>query len=376
MKFVVSSSDLLNHLQSINKVISPKNTLPILDNFLFRLEEKELEITASDLETTMITSMTLENAKDSGSIAIPAKLLTDILKEFPEQPLTFDINLKTKVVVINSENGQFTLVGQNGEDFPELPVVRDANKSELRLSSETLLKGISKTLFATSEDELRPIMHGILFEIHTDGLVLVATDAQKLVRYRRNDVKSKKEASFVLPKKPANLLKGILTKEKVDVVITFDNKNAVFSLSGYTVICRLTEGQFPSYNAVIPTENPNKLTVDRLEMHNTIRRVAVFSNQASNLIKLEIGSSQLTVSAQDIDFSISAYDRIKVVYDGEAMVIGFKSTFLIELLANLSSSEVLIEMSDPSRAALLRPIDKEDEEEDVLMLLMPIQINV
>jgi len=375
MKFVISSTVLLGHLQSINRVISPKNTLPILDNFLFDLAENELTITASDLETTLITNIKLDNTTDSGKIAIPAKLLSETLKEFPEQPLTFDINQESLTIVINSENGQFTIMGQNGDDFPQLPSVKEESKATLSITGEVLLKGISKTIFATSDDELRPVMNGIFFEIGTDQLIFVASDAQKLVKYERKDIKAENDSSFVLPKKPATLLKGILPKETGNVVIEFDDKNAVFTLSGYKMVCRLAEGQFPSYNAVIPTNNPNQLTIDGADMVNTLRRVSNFSNQASNLIKLELKGNQMTISAQDIDFSISAYERLACQYEGDDMEIGFKSTFLVEILQNLSTKEVFMEMSDPSRAGILKPAEKEDENEDILMLLMPMMIN-
>ncbi len=375
MKFVVSSTLLLSHLQSINKVISPKNTLPILDNFLFKLEESNLTITASDLETTLITQLEIENATDSGNVAIPARLLTDTLKELPEQPLTFDINMETLTVVINSENGQFTIVGQDGNDFPQLPAVKEENKTTFSIACEVLNKGISKTIFATSDDELRPIMNGIFFELGTEKVVFVASDAQKLVKYERSDIKVEKDSSFVLPKKPATLLKGILPKEKDNVQIEFDDKNAIFELSGYKMVCRLAEGQFPSYNAVIPDDNPNTLTIDRVALENALRIVSIYSNQASNLIKLQLKGNQLTVSAQDIDFSISAYERLNCQYDGDDLEIGFKSTFLIELISNIESSDISFELSDPSKAGIIKPVEKEDDNEDLLMLLMPMMIN-
>jgi DNA polymerase III subunit beta len=376
MKFVVSSTELLNHLQAVSRVINSKNTLPILDNFLFQLEKKELVITASDLESTMITRIQLENVDGEGSIAVPARILTDSLKEFPEQPLTFNINLDTLAVDINSENGKFSVVGQKGGEYPQIPVIREDKKSSVRLGGEVLMQGISKTLFATADDELRPVMNGIFIELHTDNISFVASDAHKLVRYRRNDITPESEASFILPKKPAGLLKNILGKEKNDVMVEFDDKNAFFTLTNYKLICRLVEGNYPNYAAVIPTNNPNKLTVDRVDFYNSLRRVSVFSNPASNLVKLQLASNQITVSAQDIDFSISAYEKVKCQFDGDSMEIGFKSVFLIEILSNLSSQEVMIELSDPSRAGILVPAEKENENEDVLMLLMPMMINV
>ncbi|NJO68839.1 MAG: DNA polymerase III subunit beta [Bacteroidetes bacterium] len=375
MKFVISSSDLLSHLQAISRVISSKNTLPILDNFLFHLEDSTLEITASDLETTMITQITLQNASESGSVAIPAKILLDTLKEFADQPLSFDIDTNSYAVVINSENGRFSVVGQNASDFPQLPVIKSDKKNSLRAGYEVLLNGINKTLFATADDELRPVMNGVFIELGGDNLTFVASDAHKLVRYKRNDIKPGNNASFILPKKPASLLKNILPKESNDISIDFDDKNAIFKLTNYTLVCRLVEGNYPSYNTVIPVGNPNKLRVDRLEFYNSLRRVSVFANQASNLVKLQLTGNQLTISAQDIDFSISAYERIKCNYDGDDMEIGFKSVFLIEILSNLTSGDVVFELSDPSRAGIMVPAEVETEGEDILMLLMPMMIN-
>ncbi|MFC2137747.1 DNA polymerase III subunit beta [Bacteroidota bacterium] len=375
MKFVVSSTDLLAHLQAISRVMSSKNTLPILDNFLFQLNGSDLKITASDLETTLTTEMQLENASDDGNIAVPAKILVDTLKEFPEQPLTFDINDDTLAIVISSGNGQFTVVGQNGSEFPQVPQIKDDKKSSLQVSAELLENGISKSLFATADDELRPVMNGILVELSTENLTFVASDAHKLVRYKRTDAKADVNESFILPKKPAAVLKNILPKVKGDISIEFDDKNVSIALPNYSMVCRLVEGNYPSYNTVIPQDNPNKLTIDRIELLNTLKRVSVFSNQASNLIKLEIKGNQLTVSAQDLDFSISAYERLNCQYDGEDMEIGFKSVFLIEILSNINSPDVIVELSDPSRAGLLLPAEKEIDEEDVLMLLMPMMIN-
>ncbi len=375
MKFVVSSTELLAHLQNVSRVISSKNTLPILDNFLFNLDSNELEITASDLESTLITRMTLENASEDGNIAIPARILTDTLKEFPEQPLTFEIDVAKLSIVINSENGKFTIVGQNAGDFPQMPTVKADAKSSVEVPAEVLYSGINKTLFATADDELRPVMNGIFIELSPDDLTFVASDAHKLVRYKRTDASADAAASFILPKKPASLLKNVLPKEENPVSVEFDDKNAFFMMTEYRLVCRLVEGNYPSYNSVIPVDNPNKLTIDRSEFYNTLKRVAVYSNQASNLVKLALKGNQMTVSAQDIDFSISAYERLNCQYEGEDMEIGFKSTFLLEILANLASAEVMIELSDPTRAGILLPADSENEAEDVLMLLMPMMIN-
>ncbi|MDR2886981.1 MAG: DNA polymerase III subunit beta [Bacteroidales bacterium] len=375
MKFVASSSELLGHLQAISKVISSKNTLPILDNFLFNLSGNELEITASDLESTLITRMTLENTDGDGSIALPARILLDTLKEFSAQPLTFDINLSTLATVIVSENGKFNIMGQNSIDFPALPAIKKERAFAFNINSDVMLAGIAKTLFATAADELRPVMGGIFIATTADMVTFVASDAHKLVRYQRTDASAENAASFILSKKPASLLKNILPREDGTVNVEVDDKNAFFTLSTYKVVCRLVEGTYPNYNSVIPKNNPRKVTVDRAELYNTLKRVAVFSNQASNLIKLKVTGNQITVSAQDIDFSISAYERIKCQYDGEDIEIGFKSSFLLDILSNLSSTDVMVELADPTKAGLFLPAIAENESEDLLMLLMPMMIN-
>ena len=375
MKFVVSSTELLSHLQSISRVISSKNTLPILDNFLFNLSGNDLEITASDLESTLITRMKLENTEGDGIIALPARILLDTLKEFSVQPLTFEINADTLAVVISSENGKFNVVGQNGIDFPALPTIRKDKKFTFNINADVLLAGINKTLFATADDELRPVMGGIFVEASVDKITFVASDAHKLVRYQRTDNHADDNSSFILPKKPASLLKNILPKEAGPVTVEFDDKNAFFNLSDYKVVCRLVEGNYPNYNSVIPKNNPRKITIDRVEFYNTLKRVSVFSNQASNLVKIQLKGNQAMVSAQDIDFSISAYERIKCLYEGEEIEIGFKSVFLLEILANIASQDVMIELADPTRAGLFLPVESENESEDLLMLLMPMMIN-
>lgn len=375
MKFVVSSMELLSHLQAISRVISSKNTLPILDNFLFSLEDGVLEITASDLESTLITQVQLDNTDGSGMIAIPARILNDTLKEFPDIPLNFDINTDSLMIVIQSENGKFSLMGQNGAEFPQMPQIKDDQKQQVEMDHDVLLTGINKSLFATADDELRPVMNGIFMEFSPDDITFVASDAHKLVRYRRTDAAAESSSSFILPKKPASLLKNILPRVDAPVLLEFDERNASFTLTGYRLVCRLVEGNYPSYNSVIPTDNPYRMTIDRLSFYNTLKRVSVFSNQASNLVKLSLTGNQLNISAQDLDFSISANERISCQYEGEDMEIGFKSTFLIEILANLSSADVVLEMSDPTRAGILLPAGNENDGEDTLMLLMPMMIN-
>lgn len=377
MRFVVSSTELLSHLLVVSRVISSKNTLPILDNFLFKLEGNELEITASDLETRLTTKMTLANVTGSGSIAIPYKILVDTLKEFSaEQPLTIDADENTQKIVINSEYGQYNIIGQPADDFPSTAQINISDKSSIKLPADLFLNGISKTIFATADDEMRPVMNGIFIELNTEaGITFVASDSHKLVRYHRKDAQADTDGSFILPKKPAQLLKNILPKETGDVMVEFDQKVAEFTMPGYTLICRLVEGTYPNYNAAIPTDNPNKMTIDRADLYSVLRRVAIYSNAASNQIKLAIGNNQCMISAQDIDFSVSGQEQLNCEYQGEEMEIGFKSSFLIEILANLSSTNIIMAMSDPSRAGLIFPFDTDNPDEDTLMLLMPMMIN-
>ncbi len=375
MKFIVSSSELLSHLQSVSKAISGKSTIPILDSFLIDLKSGELTITASDLESTLITKLSLENSDGDGKVALEAKRLLDILKEFPEQPLTFEIDMENLAVTILSENGKFSIVGSPADEYPQFPELTKDATTKFLINADILENGISKTVFATANDELRPVMNGIYFSMTDKDITFVASDSHKLVRYRRTDAKADGDSSFILPKKPANLLKGLLSGIDEGVTVEFDEKNAVFTFMGFKLICRLTEGKFPNYESVIPTENPNKLIINRTDLNNTVKRVSVFSNQASNLIKLHLSANEITISAQDIDFSISAHERLACQYDGDDMEIGFKSVFLAEIISNMGSQEVVFEMSDPSKAGIMLPFESDSEHEDVLMLLMPMMIN-
>jgi len=374
MKFVISSTELLSHLSSISKVISSKHTLPILDNFLFKLQNSELVITATDLETTMITRIELDNVEGEGTIALEAKRLTDMLKEFPEQPLTFEINSETLNVDILTETGKFSVVGQMGEDYPQLPEIKEEESKTVKVSAAILSIGISKTIFATADDELRPVMNGVFVDITPEDIKFVASDSHKLVRYTRNDINTDIETKFIIPKKPASLLKAILPSDDTEIAVKADKNNAFFTINGYQLICRLVEGDYPNYTTVIPLESPNKVIIDRNSITKTLKRVAVFSNQASNLVKLKLSTNEMTVSAQDIDFSISAFEKLNCQYDGEEIEIGFKSSFLIELLTSLSSTDVVLELLDSSRAALILPIEKNNEAEDELTLLMPMKV--
>jgi DNA polymerase-3 subunit beta len=373
MKFVIPSTELLSHLQLMSKVMNSKNTLPVLDYILLQLKDGKLTVMASDLETTLISELEVPNIQEEGSVAVP-KLLADTLKEFPEQPLTIIVNPNTFLIEISWATGKVNIPGFDPQDFPEIPKLKD-DAANITMEASVLSEGISRSIFATANDELRPVMNGIYFDMTEDNAVFVASDAHKLVRYTRNDVKPSTKASFILPKKPASLLKGILPKEAGSVELVFDEKNASFTLSNYKLVCRLIEGIFPAYNSVIPKDNPNEVTVDRLEMLTVTKRIATLAPLGTSLIKLKFSPNQLTVSAQDLDFSYSGAERIVCQYEGEEMEIGFKSTFLIEILSNLDSQEVSVKLSDPSRAGLILPVGEDSENEDTLMLLMPMMIN-
>lgn len=373
MKFIVSSTSLLGHLQAISRVISSKNTLAILDSFLFKLDGTTLTVTASDLDTTLITSLEVDSSEGDGSFAASAKILLDYLKEFADQPLTFTVDSSFNLS-ITSENDKFANAGQNGDEYPKLPELDKEKLITFSIDVDRLENGITKTLFATADDELRPVMNGIYFDISDEGLTLAASDAHKLVRMKDSSITGVPVSSFILPKKPASLLRSILPKERGDVLVEFDSKNASITLSNYKMICRLVEGRYPNYNSVIPKDNPNKMIVDRQAFIATLKRVAVCSNQASNLIKIELSTNSAKVSAQDIDFSISATAVIACQYEGDALSIGFKSNFLIEILSNIDSGDVILEFADSTRAGVILPFDNK-EKVDLLMLLMPMMLN-
>jgi DNA polymerase-3 subunit beta len=373
MNFTVSSTALLNRLQIIGKTINPKSPLPILENFLLKLEGDTLTITASDLETTLTTSIPVVDASGEITVAISAKFLMDTLREFAEQPLKFEINPENLAIVIKTEYGNYNFIGQKGDEFPTMPELEDEFNTTT-VSAESLMSGINKTSFATADDDLRPAMTGIFFDIKPDNLTYVATDAHKLVRLISQTANETEEASFVLPKKPANILRNVIVKENNDVKISFDKKNIIFKLSEYLMICRQIEARFPNYNGVIPQNNPFKLIVDRILMLNALRRVSVFSNQGTGLVKLSIKTNEILLSAQDIDFSISAEEKIACQYEGENINIGFKAPFLIDILNNISSSDIIIELADPSRAGVILPLENEPNEE-LLTLIMPMLIN-
>ena len=315
MKFIVSSAALYSHLQAVSRVINSKNALPILDCFLFQLENGVLSVTVSDSETTMETSIDVIECVTEGKIAIAAKTLLDALKEIPEQPLTFSVDSSTLEVTVTYQNGQYSLMGQNADEYPQ-SVALNNESVKFTMSVDTLLAGINRTVYATADDELRPVMNGVYFDITTEDITMVASDGHKLVRCQVLDAKGNDRAAFILPKKPANLLKNILPKEQGEVEISFDERNAIFALGNYHMICRLIEGRYPNYNSVIPKDNPFKVTVDRVSFIGALRRVAIFSSQASSLVKLRLKDSSMNISAQDIDFSTSAEENLVCQYTG------------------------------------------------------------
>ncbi len=373
MKFIVSSTALSSHLQAISRVINSKNALPILDCFLFDLEDGTLSVTVSDSETTMVTTVEVNDSDANGRFAVVAKTLLDSLKEIPEQPLTFDVNADTYEITVQYQNGKYSLMGQNADEFPQSAVLGN-NAVRVEMEAEVLLDGINRSVFATADDELRPVMNGIYFDITTDDITMVASDGHKLVRYKTTAAKGNERAAFILPKKPAILLKNLLPKESGMVTVEFDERNAVFTLDSYRMVCRLIEGRYPNYNSVIPQNNPYKVTVDRQLLIGVLRRVSIFSSQASSLIKMRLQENQIVISAQDIDFSTSAEETMVCQYSGTPMSIGFKSTFLLDILNNNSAEEVIFELADPSRAGVIVPVEQ-SEDEDLLMLLMPMMLN-
>ncbi len=374
MKFVVSSTELLARLLSVSRVISSKNTIPILDNFLFVLKEGYLSITASDLETSLKAGMTIENVIEDGEITIPARLLVDSLKEFPDQPLEFKTNDTSTLIEITWANGNSKLPCTLADDYPNIAELSD-DSTEISIPSSALLEGINRTLYATAEEELRPVMNGVFFDIGTEETTLVASDAHKLVCYTRHDIMSAQKSSFILPKKPASILKNILSKIDQEVKMRFDIKNAYFEFESFVLVCRLVEGNYPAYRSVIPKNNQNKLVINRQDFLNSTKRVAVCSNQASSQVKLKLSYNQLVISAQDLDFSISAHERLSCQYEGDSMEIGFKSTFLIEILNNLPYTDISVELADPTIAALILPNGQTDPNEDILALIMPMMVS-
>ncbi len=371
MKFIVSTTTLLKSLQTISGVINSSSVLPILEDFLFEIKGGNLTVFATDLETSMSTSLKVE-AKDSGRIAIPARILLDTLKTLPEQPLTFKTDDKNFGIEITSETGRYKLSGENPEDFPKIP--QPEAVTEINIAASSLSHAISKTLFAVSNDDLRPAMTGVLFQVSPEGMTFVSTDAHKLVKLTRSDVKAAKATQFIVPKKALNLLKGSLPLNDNAVNVSYNKSNAFFAFENTKLICRLIDSNYPDYNAVIPQNNPSKLSINRLEFQNAMRRISIYSNKTTYQVILSIAGSELKISAQDLDFSNEANERLTCSYEGSDLEIAFNARFLIEMLGVLDSNDIEIELSTPTRAGVLRPVEKA-ESEDLLMLVMPVMIN-
>lgn len=370
-KFTINSAALLKKLVLLSGVINTNNSVPILDNFLFEVKETELKITSSDLETTMTTTLEVESTGNS-FIAIPAKLLTDILKTFADQPLTFSV-LANGTIEISSLAGIYNIAYYPGAQFPESPALEKL--SETLIPSKILATAISKTIFATGNDDLRPIMSGVFFQLSTTSLTFAATDAHKLVKYSRTDLTATQDANFVMPKKPLNVLKSVLSGLDEEVKISYNDTNAVFSFESYVLTCRLVDGKYPNYEGVIPKDNPNKLIVNRSLFLNSVKCVSIFSAKATHQIRLKLAGMQLIISAEDADYSNKANETLICNYEGDDMEIGFNARYLIEMLNNNVCEEIQLEMSQPNRAGVLKPIDGLAEGEQVLMLVMPSVIS-
>lgn len=372
MKFIVSSGALLKQLQIVGGVLNNNNTLAILDNFLFDLKENQLTISASDLETTISATLDVDS-EDTGLAAIPARLLLDGLKALPEQPVTFVLDEKNSSVEMSSDYGKYSLAYVDGEEFPKLPEMEDVSTTTIH--GEILASAVNKTIFAAGNDELRPVMSGVFFQFNNDSLTFVATDAHKLVRYRRNDLQSDHTAEFIMPRKPLTILKSSLASTGDEVKIHYNETNARFEFDNIVLTCRLIDGKYPNYEAVIPKENPNVMEIDRQTFLSSVKRVAIFSNKTTHQVRLKMAGSELNISAEDLDFSNKAHERLSCSYNGDDMEIGFNSRFLVEMLTNLDSDNISLEMSAPNRAGLILPNDSQEDGEDILMLVMPVMLN-
>lgn len=372
MKFIVSSAKLLKHLQQVSGVLSSNSSLPILDNFLLQFDKTNLIITASDIETSMTTSMEVDG-KDAGKIAIPAKFLMDTLKAFADQPLTLTVDTKENKMSITSDSGFFEINGANAEEYPEFPELKDATLNVM--AADILQRAFAKTLFATSNDEIRMVMTGVFCQIESNQITFASTDAHKLVKYTRTDFKSDIATEFILPKKPITLLKNLFNDPEEEVKLSYNKTNVMFETANVKLVCRLIDGKYPNYQAVIPKESPNELTIAKGTFLNAVKRVSIFANKTTHQVRLKLTANNLEVSAEDIDFNNRAEEKLTCAYAGEDLEIGFNSRFLQEMLNHLDAEEVTLSMSAPNRAGILTPTEKIIEGEDVLMLVMPVMLN-
>jgi len=374
MRFTVSSSALSSKLNMLAKVIGSKNSLPILDCFLFQVANGEMSITASDSDNVIKSTLALTDHDGEGEFCVPNRVILDALKELPEQPLHFDVDTAGEAIAIKIvyQNGLYNFTGQSAEDYPRTQSMNDACTT-VSLPTEMLINNISRSLFATANDELRPVMNGIYFDLTADALAIVASDGHKLVRSKNFSIKSESPSAFNLPKKPASLLKNILSKDGDDAIIKFDDRSAEIQFTDGVMRCRLIDGRYPNYNSVIPN-NPNEVTVDRRGLQSALRRVLPFASESSQLIRFHIESGRFEVSSEDIDFSTSAKEQLSCEYNGSPMSIGFKGSSLMEILSNLTSDNIIIQLADPSRAGIIVPAEQ-PENEDILMLIMPMLLN-
>lgn len=373
MRFTVSSTALGSRLTALSRVINSKNSLPILGDFLFEVIEGRLNLTASDSEVMMKTSLELTENDGDGRFCVGNHDLLEAVKAISEQPITFEVDQSSNIAKIHYQNGQFSLPVENADEFPQPQQVSES-ATTVNIATSLLAENINRSIFATAQDELRPVMNGIYFDLTPDCLAMVTSDGHKLVRNKILTIKSEQPASFILPKKPATLLKGVLGKQGGDVVIRFDERNAEINFEDGVIICRLIEGRYPNYNSVIPQSNPNQMTVDRLGLLAALRRVQPFSNDSSNLIRFHVENGTLQLDAEDYDFSKTATERMSCDYNGMPMSIGFKGSSFIEILSNFDCEQVVIQLADPSRAGLVLP-SEQPENQDVLMLMMPMLIN-
>lgn len=371
MKFIVNSSYLLKQLSYINGVITTNPVVPILENFLFEIDKNHLTVTASDLQTSMITEIMVES-KERGNIAVPARILMDTLKNLPDQPVTFSIDESTYSIELSSDNGRYKLSGENATDFPKVPSV--SNDFSSSISSDVLSRAINNTIFATSNDELRPAMTGVYVNLGEKNTTFVATDGHRLVRYRRADVKSERGNTIIIPRKALNLLKSTLPSENTDVTIDFNTANAFFKFGTIRMICRLIDERFPDYENVIPTSSTIKMTINRADFLSSLKRISIYANKTTHQVRLKITGSELQVSAEDLDFSNEANERLSCEHEGEDIEIGFNARFMIEMLSNLDTDQIKLSMSAPNKAGVILPVEK-DANEDILMLVMPVMLN-
>ncbi len=378
MKFIVNSQQLLKQLQSLSGVLTSNNTMPIINCFHLHLEEGALTVKTTDLSTTLVARMEVETGRmeKAEEVAIPSKMLLEILKSFDDVPVTFSVDPQSHAIELSSGQGEYHLAGMDADTYPTMPTAEGT--ATVVMSCEALVNAINKTYFATSNDEMHQQMSGIYCEMTPDGVTFVATDAHKLVRYRRRDVTSDESTNFILPKKPITIVKNILAarKEEGDVTIEYNNTNLFITFDNFYIVCRLVDGRYPNYEAAIPKDNPNKLVIDRQSFINTLRRVSIFASEATRQVRLSISKDQLTISAEDLEFSNNAKETMPCQYEGEPMDIGFNAKFLTEMISNLDSEQVMLEMSHPSRAGIIFPYgdDAEGKQDDILMLVMPVML--